>query len=210
MPDDVRSIARSYFPDGTSPAHDWHHVERVVRTAATLVAESPEADARVVRLAALLHDIGRAREDAGEVADHAEWGADEATRVLESRGEDPETVAAVAHCVRAHRFSNDVAPATLEAKLLSDADNLDALGAVGVARCFAHGGELGSPIYDPDLPPDEDETAAGRTQYNHLQKKLLALPDRMYTEAGRRRAEERAAFVRSFADRLSAEAAGER
>ena len=224
MRDEVRARAETYFDqvssnaerrgsserssDGVSPSHDWHHVERVARLAETLAAEY-DVDEDVLFAAVWLHDVGRPKEDRGEIDDHAEWGAEEAGDILADLGADAETIDAVQHCIRAHRFSNDVEPRTREAELLCDADNLDALGAVGVARCFSYGGEHGSPMHDPDLPPEADDTAAGATQFNHLHKKLLALPDRMYTEAGRRLAEERAAYVADFADRFEREVAGE-
>lgn len=207
MIDEVRERARSYFEDA-SPAHDWHHVRRVARLAETLAGEY-DVDEEVLFAAVWLHDVGRAREDRGEIDDHAEWGAAEAGEILSDLGATAETVDAVQHCIRAHRYSNDVEPETREAELLSDADNLDALGAVGIARIFSYGGELGQPIHDPDLPPEVDDTAAGQTQLNHLHKKLLSLRDRMYTEAGRELADERHAYVAAFAERFEREAAGE-
>jgi len=135
----VRDRARSYF-DGVSPCHDFQHVRRVVATAKRL-ADAVEAgehgpardvDRDVLVAAGWLHDVGRGREDRGEIDDHATWGAREARDVLRDLGVDDDAVLdAVDHCIRAHRFSNDVAPETLEAELLSDADNLDATGAVG-------------------------------------------------------------------------------
>lgn len=228
MQNEVRERARTYF-DGASPAHDWHHVRRVARLAETLIEESadesdaPESggagdaggvddgvDEEILFAAVWLHDIGRGREDRGEIEDHAEWGADEAAEILRNLGASEATVEAVQHCIRAHRYSNDVDPETREAELLSDADNLDALGAVGIARVFAYGGELGQPIHDPDLPPEADDSAAGETQFNHVHEKILDLPDRMYTDAGRELADERAAYVAEFAERLDREAMGER
>ncbi|UPW01595.1 HD domain-containing protein [Halorussus gelatinilyticus] len=167
-------------------------------------------DEDVLLAAVWLHDVGRAKEDRGEIEDHAEWGAEEAAEILRDLGADAETVEAVQHCVRAHRYSNDVDPETREAKLLSDADNLDALGAVGIARVFAYGGELGQPLYDPDLPPEADDSAAGETQFNHVHEKILDLPDRMYTDAGRELARERGEYVAAFAERFEREAMGER
>ncbi|MFC4450690.1 HD domain-containing protein [Halorussus aquaticus] len=197
--------------DGVSPSHDWHHVRRVARLAETLAEETEPGriDEDVLFAAVWLHDIGRAKEDRGEIDDHAEWGATEAGEILRDLGAGDETVEAVQHCIRAHRYSNDVEPETREAEILSDADNLDALGAVGIARCFSYGGELGSPMHDPDLPPEADETDAGATQFNHLHKKILALPERMYTEAGREVAEERRAYVADFAERFEREVAGD-
>ncbi|ELZ22817.1 metal dependent phosphohydrolase [Haloterrigena salina JCM 13891] len=207
----VRTRARSYF-EAAPPAHDWHHVQRVETLAETLIDRHPsdEIDDRIVRLAVLLHDIGRGKEDAGEIDDHAAWGARESRRILEDVGADPATIDAVAHCVRAHRYSNAVEPERLEAEIVSDADNLDALGAVGIARTFAHGGALGEPIYDPAVPVADDETAAGATQYNHLHEKILGLPERMYTDVGRELAERRAAFVREYVAQFDAELTGER
>ena len=211
MTDDLASLretARSYFDEETSPAHDWQHVRRVETLAERLLGESPEADERVLRAAVLLHDIGRPREDRGEIDDHAAWGAETARDILPEHGfanPDP-----VCHAIRAHRYSTAPEPERIEAKLLCDADNLDALGAVGIARCFSYGGERGDSLHDPDLPPEADETTAGATQFNHFHKKILSLPDRMYTDAGRAIADERCEYVEGFLDRFEREVAGER
>ena len=206
---EVRECAASYFDD-VAPAHDWQHVRRVARLAETLAAEyDGDVDQRTLLAAAWLHDVGRGNEDRGEIDDHAEWGAAAAERVLDDLGATPDTVAAVQHCIRAHRYSNDVDPGTVEARLLCDADNLDALGAVGVARCFSYGGEFGQPIHDPDLPLADDDTEAGETQLNHLQKKVLSLRERMYTDPGRAVAADRQAFVESFVERFEREVAGD-
>nr|WP_227374809.1 HD domain-containing protein [Haladaptatus halobius] len=204
----VRSRAKTYFED-VAPTHDWHHVRRVATLAETLAAEY-DADETVLFVAVWLHDIGRGREDRGEIDDHAEWGAREAKRILADFDPARETVEAVQHCVRAHRFSNDVEPETLEARLLSDADNLDALGAVGIARNFCYSGEHGKPLHDPDRPIETDDTAAGSTAVNHFHKKILRIPKRMHTDAGRKLADERRAFVEPFVDRFEREATGER
>lgn len=206
---EIRPVARSYFEDAMSPAHDWHHVRRVERLADALLERYDSADGRTVRLAVLLHDVGRAREDRGEVDDHAAWGARETRRLLEARDLDEGRIEAVCHAVRVHRYSTGEEPETIEAEILCDADNLDALGAVGVARCFTYGGERGQTIHDPALPPETDDTATGANQYNHFHKKILGLPERMYTDAGRELADERRAFVETFLDRFDREVAGE-
>ncbi|WP_435551180.1 HD domain-containing protein [Natrinema sp. CGMCC1.2065] len=206
----VRDRARTYFDDA-SPAHDWHHVQRVERLAETLCERHSDAvDDRVVRLAVYCHDVGRAKEDRGEIDDHAQWGAREAEGILRECGAGAATIERVQHCIRAHRYSNDLEPATLEAKLVADADNLDALGAVGIARVFAYGGEIGDPIHDPAQPIAEDDTDAGATQYNHFHKKILDLPERMYTDVGRDLAAKRVAFVREYLERFDSEVVGER
>ncbi|MXV62890.1 HD domain-containing protein [Natronorubrum sp. JWXQ-INN-674] len=218
----VRRRARPYFEDAP-PAHDWHHVERVGALAEALIdrcaqpqsqtqtpSQSDVIDPQIVYLAVFLHDIGREREDRGEIDDHAIWGAGEAARILEAVGATGETIECVQHCVRAHRYSNAIEPETLEAKLVSDADNLDALGAVGIARVFAHGGALGQPMFDPGVPVADDESTAGQTQYNHLHKKILDLPERMYTDVGRELATARAQFVRDYLEQFDAEVGGDR
>ncbi|WP_290814698.1 HD domain-containing protein [Halovivax sp.] len=210
MLEDVRRTARTYFDDRVGPAHDWRHVERVRSLAARLAAERDDVDETVLDLAVSLHDIGRPAEEAGEIDDHATWGAAEARRILDDRGADEGTIEAVAHCVLAHRYSNDVEPETIEARILCDADNLDALGAVGLARVFACAPVYGNPLYDSTLPAELDESEAGRTSVNHVEKKILDLPDRMYTSGGRRLAADRSAFVERFLGRFEAEVAGER
>jgi uncharacterized protein len=207
MRDEVRERARPYF-DGASPCHDWQHVRRVAQMAETL-AEEYDVDEEVLFAAVWLHDVGRAKEDRGEIEDHAEWGATEADQILTDLGASDETISAVQNCIRAHRYSNDVEPETREAEILCDADNLDAIGAVGIARCFSFGGEHGFTIHDPDLPVEADDSDAGETQLNHVQKKLLSLRDRIYTELGRKIAEDRHEYVAEFAERFADEAGGE-
>ncbi|ELZ02919.1 metal dependent phosphohydrolase [Natrialba chahannaoensis JCM 10990] len=212
MLEEVRSRARPYFEDAP-PAHDWHHVERVDALAETLVDRHPnsaEIDEQIVHLAVALHDIGRQREDRGEIDCHAMWGAREGSEILRELGVADETISAVSHCLCAHQYSNDIEPETVEARIVSDADNLDALGAVGIGRVFAHGTTIDSPMYDPAVPVADDDTPAGVSQYNHLHKKILDLPDRMYTDVASALAAERAQFVREFASRFEAEAVGER
>lgn len=206
----LRERAETYF-GGLSPTHDWHHVERVVANAEALAATTDrDVDEDVLLAAAWLHDVGRKREASGEIADHAEWGAAEARRLLREQGTSAEAVDAVAHCVRAHRFSNDVEPRTVEAELLADADNLDAIGAVGLARTFAHAGEHGRSLHDPELPPEADDSDGGETSVNHVHKKLLRIRDRVYTDAGRAVADDRHAFVETFVERFEREVPGER
>ncbi len=94
--------------------------------------------------------------------------------------------------------------------MLSDADNLDALGASGIARTFTYGGEHESVIADPELPAEKDESDEGETSLNHLEKKILNLKSRMYTESGRKIAEKRHEYVEEFVDRFRAEMKGEK
>jgi len=202
----LRRRARDFFEDG-SPSHDWHHVERVLQLAER-IGTAEGADMETVRYAVLLHDIGRAKEDRGEIDDHAAWGADRARTILADVGIDEEVIDAVEHCIRSHRFSNDIDPETIEAQVLADADNLDALGAVGIARGFSYGGEHGTMMHVKEAP--EERRSQEETQIGHIKRKILGLKDRMYTDTGQEIAQDRHEFARSFVERFEAEMDAER
>lgn len=204
----IREKAQSFFGE-VNPAHDWLHVQRV-HELALKIAEKENADIEVVEAAVFLHDIGREKEDDGEIENHAEWGAEKAGEILKEEGYGEKFIKEVQHCIRSHRYSKDPEPDTLEAQILSDADNLDALGATGIARTFTYGGERGSIIADPELPASEDESEEGSTSVNHLEKKILNLKNRMYTETGTKIAEERHEYVRDFVERFKQEMSGEK
>jgi len=200
MLDTLRGRTRPFFADA-APAHDWHHVERVERLATRLADDHPRAiDHDVLRAGVLLHDIGREREAEGEVEDHAVWAAERVPDLLADLA-DEATVERVVHCVRAHRYSGHVEPKTVEAELLCDADNLDAMGAVGIGRTFAHGGALGEPMHGGDDPRSGGQLA-------HLRGKISSLRDRMYTTPGRELAAERHAVVERFVAQFEAELDG--
>jgi uncharacterized protein len=206
--EDVKKRAESFFGD-VNPAHDWFHVKRVHELAIRL-ADEENADKEVVEAAVFLHDIGRVKEDEGEIENHAEWGAEKAQEILEELDYSQDFIDKVSHCIRSHRYSKDPEPENLEAKVLSDADNLDALGATGIARTFTYGGERDSVIADPELPAEEDDSEAGATSLNHLEKKILNLKDRMYTGTGEEFAEERHSYVEEFVKRFKDEMQGDK
>jgi uncharacterized protein len=204
--------------DGDSTGHDLHHVWRVNRLGVR-IAEAEGANPRVVGVAALVHDIHRVR---GDSFTHPEETIPEVREIL-ADADVPEALRDdVCHCVAVHEeygFEDDpMAAETLEAEVLQDADNLDAIGAVGVARAFQFAGAHGNLLWDPDrpLPDDEayekdsgiDETETAST-YHHFHKKLLRLHDNMNTEAGREIAAERHAFLEEWAERFEQEWYGE-
>ena len=131
--------ARHHY-QGADAVHDFDHVRRVLALAERL-ARAEGADVEIVRTAALLHDAARGQGDR-LAADHAQAGAEIARRLL--AGHPPEKIEAVAHAIAAHRFRAGPSPQTLEAMVLHDADKLDAIGAIGVARAFAFGGTKAS------------------------------------------------------------------
>ncbi|WP_457615048.1 HD domain-containing protein [Methanopyrus sp.] len=157
-----------------SPSHDFEHVKRVVGLC-EFIGRKEGGDLEVLRAAAWLHDIGRPKEEqSGE--DHAEVSAEIAGDFLPRVGFPSDKLEGVVHAIRAHRFSTGPEPRTLEAKILQDADNLDALGAVGIARCFCVVGERRTSI---------------ESGVEHFHEKLLRLPELMHTETARRLAKER-------------------
>ncbi len=164
-------------------SHDAGHIERVVKLA-RLIAEREGADVDVVVKAAEFHDIARGS------ANHAAESARLARELLKKEGYDEAFISAVVHAIEAHSFSGNVKPETIEAKVLSDADKLDATGAIGVARAFLYSGESGRSI---------EETL------KHFEEKLLRLKDAMYTETGRIIAQRRHEFLVEFYKRIKAE-----
>jgi uncharacterized protein len=186
---------------GAEGGHDWHHTERVWRLARQ-IAETEPCDRFVVELAALLHDI----------ADHKFHGGDEtagakkASEFLLSIGLDEAEAAHVAAIVANVSFKGGHAAAsfhTPELAVVQDADRLDAIGAIGIARTFNYGGHKGRALYDPAIPPginlspDEYKRSVSPT-INHFYEKLLLLKERMNTATARQMAERRHRFMEEF------------
>jgi uncharacterized protein len=206
----VRREARRLMAAGRG-SHGFDHVERVLALALRLGAESG-ADERVLALAALLHDIGRAEEDAsGGATCHAAAGAGLAREILRRHGADPTLIRRVADCVRRHRYRGRARPVSREAKLVFDADKIDSLGAVGVGRAFLFAGEVGARLHNsPAAARRAREYGRGDTAHREWLVKLRHIPGRLLTPAGRRLAADRAAFAAAFFRRLGEEAAGKR
>ncbi len=202
--------ARTLYAGGDS-AHDFEHVLRVYRMAEK-IAQAEGADLEIVRTAALLHDMARADEDRGGVhIDHAELSAEKAQALLIERGATNEFANRVAEAIRAHRFRGTHVPDSLEGQVLFDADKLDAIGAIGIARAYAVAGSLNQKLYGEA----NGETTATRDQHNsdhtpvaEFTVKLSRLRDRFHTPTARRLADERHDYMVEFFDRLRAEVAG--
>ncbi|TCW39431.1 uncharacterized protein EDC32_102682 [Laceyella sacchari] len=189
-------------------SHDWFHIERVWKNAIRL-GKAEQADMLVVQLAALLHDI----------ADHKFHGGDEtvgprmAEEWLTGLGVDEEVVRHVSQIIADLSFKGahvQTEMKTKEGMVVQDADRLDAIGAIGIARAFAYGGYKGQPLYDPEIQPTlhasfAEYKQAQSTSVNHFYEKLLLLKDRMNTETGRKLAEERHAFMERFLEELQLE-----
>ena len=207
--------ARSWYPV-TDPVHGFDHVLRVYQLAERL-AMAEGADLEIVRAAVLLHDAesSSAGDDHTEREVHHHTAAGFARQVLEAEDWPEARIAAVQHCIRAHRFRDDSEqPQSLEAQILFDADKLDAIGAIGVARAIAYAARDGQPAFSQPsehfLKTGEKEPGEGHSSYHEFLFKLQKLKDRMYTPSGRTLAEERNRFMSEFYRRLQAELRGDR
>jgi uncharacterized protein len=187
------------------PGHGPIHLERVVATATRLAAEEG-ARLDVVLPAAWLHDCIHVAKDSPARASASRLAADHALRFLEEAGYPPACLPGIRHAIEAHSYSAGIAPRTIEAKVVQDADRLDALGAIGLARCLAVGTALGRPLYQPEDPfcraraPDD-----GGASVDHFFSKLLKLAGTMQTVAGRREAGRRTEFLQAFLAQLDSE-----
>ncbi len=202
--------ARRYYRDADDPAHDFDHVLRVTDLAVRL-AEAEGADVDIVRTAALLHDVGRKEAEARGL-DHAEYAAERAQDIL--AGYPPDQVAAVVEAIRAHRFRAGPSPATLEAQVLSDADKLDAIGAIGVARAFAYGGRAGQRLWAPVTEdaahhPTDQPNQSEHTPVHEYVIKLSRFKDLLFTATARQIAVQRHETMRAFFEQLTREVTGQ-
>lgn len=190
--------------------HDFDHVLRVLKLAER-IARAENADAQIVRAAVLLHDVGRRQAEAADV-DHAIVAARRAQEVL--AGHPSLKVHKVVQAVAAHRFRTEPEPSTLEAQVLYDADKLDAIGAVGVARAFAYGGAHGQRLWAPIESVDlerwqaEGDDTDVHTPVHEFVVKLSRIRDHLYTPTGRAIAEARHRFMVTFFERLGQEVRG--
>lgn len=184
--------------------HDPMHIERV-RMHARNIARVEGGDLLVIDLAALLHDIVNLAKNHPERKMASTLAAEKAAAWLQGQLE-PERIERVYEAIRCHSFSAGFIPRSLEAKIVSDADNLDALGAIGIARTFECGGSLGQATFSPVDPfCVEREPDDQRFIVDHFYKKLLLLKDRFYTREGARLAEHRTAFMQAFLAQLQEE-----
>lgn len=192
---------------GGDAAHDLEHVRRVAGNAAGLAA-AEGARPEVVLPAAWLHDCVTVPKDSPRRATASRLAAAQAGAWLREWGWPAALGPEIAHAIEAHSFSAGIAPRTLEAQVVQDADRLDALGAVGLARCLMLGGALGRPLYAGPDPFCEQRAADDRAScVDHFYTKLLTLEGTMQTAGGRREARRRTEFLRRFLTELRRETA---
>ena len=186
-------------------AHDSGHVARVVANARRL-AEREGADLAVVLPAAWLHDCAAVAKDSPLRRQASRLAADEAVRLLEQWGYALAPLAAIHHAIAAHSFSAAIPAETLEARVVQDADRLDALGAIGLLRTVVTGCAMGRELFDAgDLRCQQRPADDGAYTLDHLYTKLFKLPELMQTSAGRAEADARCQWLQGFVDQLALE-----
>ncbi|MFD0678686.1 MULTISPECIES: HD domain-containing protein [unclassified Paenibacillus] len=189
--------------ESDSSGHDWWHIERVTRTA-LILAKEEGADLFICELAALLHDVADEK-----LNPSLEAGLNKVREWLFSHGVDEEAAEHVMQIIStmSYKGGNNPPVTTKEARVVQDADRLDALGAMGIARTFAYAGWKGDLIYDPEQPSrssltNEEYRHGKSTAVNHFYEKLLKLKDLMNTESGRRMAESRHSYMERFLEQF--------
>ena len=193
--------------------HDWWHIERVWKTAKH-IATTEQVDMLVVELGALLHDIADSKFNNGDES----IGPRKAREFLETQDVNPETVEHVIHIIENISFKGGKEAQKFkspELDVVQDADRLDALGAIGIARTFNYGGFKNREIYNPTIPPNlnmtkEEYKNSTAPSINHFYEKLLLLKERMNTATGRAVAEQRHAYMEGFLKQFYAEWEGEK
>lgn len=202
--------ARNVFREDSS-GHDLDHTLRVFRTA-VMLAEQEGADRELVSLIALLHDV-----DDVKLFPETNPGLEHAVSFLQANAVPEDRIEHIGKAIRQISFAgkDSVVPDTLEGKCVQDADRLDALGAVGIARAFAYGGAHHRRMHDPDISPrlqmsgEEYRRFGGSTTINHFYEKLLLLEEMMSTVTAKRLAAARTAYMRAFLEEFSREWDGE-
>ncbi|AKK71702.1 phosphohydrolase [Chryseobacterium sp. P1-3] len=191
--------------EGAEAGHDWFHIERVWKLSRK-IAETEDCDHDVVELSALLHDIADPKFHNGD-----ETIAPKISReFLEQQNVPDETIEKILFVINNISFKNrDQAPQNppIELKIVQDADRIDAIGAIGIARTFNFGGFKNNLMYDPETPPNpgmtkEQYKKSNGTTINHFYEKLLLLKDLMNTEKGKKLAEERHDYMLNFLDQF--------
>ncbi|MEX0649058.1 MAG: HD domain-containing protein [Balneolaceae bacterium] len=186
-------------------AHDLGHIERVVKTAIEL-SVGEKADIEIIEAAAWLHDCVILPKDYPERNKASVLAAEKAVKYLSDTTFPEHKLKDVAHAIESHSFSAGITPETVEAKIVQDADRLDALGAIGIARCFTVSGQLGRLIYNPydpfcmDREPDETVWTI-----DHFYEKLFKLPGTMNTGSARKEGEKRVDFMKKFLQEIEKE-----
>lgn len=202
-------LAADQASGDTDGAHDANHLDRVWRNARALLADYPDADVLVVLAACYLHDLVNVPKNDPRRSRASRLSAELARTELARLGFPPKKLDAVAHAIEAHSFSANIAATTLEARIVQDADRLDGLGAVGLARMFYIAGRMGSGLAHGSDPLGRARELDDKAySLDHIPVKLARLPGMMQTGAGRRLADARLALLEDFRNSFAEEWSG--
>ena len=196
-------------PTGTDGSHDLTHIQRVWRNALAIAATEPAADTELLLAAVILHDCVAVEKDSPLRSQASRLSAERARDLVRPLGWSAARVDALAHAIATHSFSAGLTPETLEARIVQDADRLDAIGAIGVARCFYSGGRQQSGLYSPDDPAaDARPLDDKRFVLDHFKAKLFQVADGFLTPAGQKMAADRSRTMHDFVSVFLAEIGG--
>jgi uncharacterized protein len=203
--DTFAALLLRHLPQGDDGAHDIAHIRRVWANARRIVA-AEGGDEEIVLAATLLHDCVQVEKSSPLRAQASRLAADKAREILAGMGWDAMRIEQVAHAIAAHSFSAGISPESLEAKILQDADRLDAIGCIGIARCFYTAGRMGSALYHPEDPAAmQRELDDAAYALDHFRAKLLNLHNGFQTDTGARMAAERTRQLAEFVAQFEAE-----
>lgn len=206
--DTLRDALRAHVAAemAVDPGHDLAHLDRVWISVQAIARAEGRGDMRVLLGATYLHDLVNVPKNSPDRARASQMSAEAAAPVLRALGFDRAEVSATQHAIAAHSYSAGLPVKSAEAAILRDADRLDAIGAIGIARAFRVSAGLGQAIYDPDDPFAENRALDdGPFAIDHWRIKLLSLRDGMLTDAGRDMADARLDLMRRFVQQLAAE-----
>ena len=206
-PDQLQDLCLQYLSKvmASDPAHDISHVQRVVQNTMVLT-DAERGDPAITLPAAWLHDCVSVAKDSPLRKQASRLAAQQAVEFLDSVNYPDKLLPAIFHSIEAHSFSANIETETLEAKIVQDADRLEAVGAIGIARCFLTGGSMGTPLYEPSDPFGNNRQHDDRRfTLDHFYCKLLGLADTMKTESGKAEAIKRSDYMRAFLQQLGTE-----
>lgn len=205
MPNKLQKRIRKVV-EGRDPAHDFQHIMRVSKNT-ELIGRREGADMEILLRAALLHDLVVYPKGSAKTSKSADDSADMAEKWLRGYGYPQDKIDKICYCIRTHSYSKRLIPVTLEGKILQDADRLDALGAIGVARTFSVSGSESRTFYNPGDPFWKSGRELNDREWtlDHFYKKLLRLKNSMHTKTAREMARERARFMEQFVRQLKKE-----
>jgi uncharacterized protein len=203
------SLLAALGTEGDDGSHDRSHLLRVWRNALAIAADEPECDRTVLTAAVILHDCVAVEKNSPLRSQASRLAADRARDILAALGWDGVRIALAAHAIEAHSFSAGIAPETVEARIVQDADRLDAVGAIGIARCFYVAGRMGSSLYDSaDPAAAHRELDDRRFALDHFGAKLFRIAANFQTKAGQALADERTRAMQGFVRALLHEIEG--